>query len=103
MNRDEAIGSGIPDLIADVVLYSAEDGGRNSPAFLGWGCPVKASKTDSMSYSAWPLLGDTPLLPGAKRRLGFVFVNKDGVEKMRTAGTFFLWEGGFIGEATIVD
>lgn len=104
MTRDELLESNAPDLIAEVFLYSAEEGGRTIPAFHGWGCPLMISKVKPLvGYDAWPLLGDTSLLPGTVSRLGFVFSNKDGIEIMKAAGKFFLFEGRFIGEATIVD
>ena len=53
-------------------------------------------------YDALPLLGDEPLMPGSERRLGFLFLSEDGAEAIRRAGKFFLWEGGFIGEGSVV-
>jgi hypothetical protein len=53
-------------------------------------------------WDAWPQLGDEWLHPGETRRLGFVFLSPEGVETMRHAGKFYLWEGGFIGEANVV-
>jgi hypothetical protein len=53
-------------------------------------------------WDAWLLLGDAPLNPGDERRLGFVFFTSEGLERMRSAGKFYLWEGRFIGEATVV-
>ena len=51
----------------------------------------------------WPLLGDTPIEPGERRRLGFVFLSgEEAAVIMRQAGTFYLWEGGFVGEAKVV-
>jgi hypothetical protein len=41
--------------------------------------------------------------PGDRRRLGFVFLSgEEAAEIMRRAGRFYLWEGGFIGEADVV-
>jgi hypothetical protein len=46
---------------------------------------------------------DAPLAPGERRRLGFVFLSGgDAAAIFRRAGTFYLWEGRFIGEATVV-
>ncbi len=40
--------------------------------------------------------------PGTERRVGFVFLTEEGAETIKRAGHFFLWEGRFIGEATVV-
>jgi hypothetical protein len=49
------------------------------------------------------LLGDTPIEPGEKRRLGFVFLSgEEAADIVRNAGTFYLWEGRFIGEARVI-
>ena len=104
MSRAEALRQMKPEIFADVKLLSTEDGGRKGPAFLGWGCPLMTSKRKPLlGWDAWPLIENEALLPGECRRLGFVFSNKDGIEVIRTAGRFFLWEGRFIGEAKVVD
>jgi hypothetical protein len=54
-------------------------------------------------YDGWLLLDDTPIEPGEQRRLGFVFLSgEEAASIMRDAGTFYLWEGRFIGEAKVV-
>jgi hypothetical protein len=54
-------------------------------------------------YDGWPLLGDTPIEPGEQRRVGFVFLSgEEAAAIMRKAGTFYLWEGRFIGEAKVI-
>jgi hypothetical protein len=55
-----------------------------------------------VGYDGWPQLGDIPLEPGDQRRLAFVFFSDDGADLIRRAGKFYLWEGGFIGEAHVV-
>jgi hypothetical protein len=43
------------------------------------------------------------MAPGDRRRLGFVFLSGEQTANLfRRAGRFFLWEGGFIGEAVVV-
>ena|ERR1700690_92864 len=101
--RAEALRHKSPELIADVYLYPTDDGGKKLTVLPGWGCPCSCSKSsDSLFYDGWPLL-DEPFAPGERRRLGFVFLSgNDGAAVLRRAGTFYLWEGRFIGEATIV-
>ena len=54
-----------PHLVADVVLYSAEAGGRRGPALPGYGCPCMVSKAAPLQgFDAKLLLGDEPLFPG---------------------------------------
>jgi hypothetical protein len=53
-------------------------------------------------HDGWPQLGDTLLRAGDERRLGFVFLGDGGATAMREVGVFYLWEGGFIGEAHVV-
>jgi hypothetical protein len=92
-----------PQLIAEVTLYPTAEGGRKSAAFPGWGCPCCVSRQEPITgYDGWPLLGDTPIEPGEQRRLGFVFLSgEEAAGIMRDAGTFYLWEGRFIGEARV--
>lgn len=86
-------------------MFNTAEGGRKGPAYPGWGCPCVLSNSEPLTgYDAWPILGGDNLLPGEKRRLGFYFLSRDeAVPLMRNAGHFYLWEGGFIGEATVVD
>ncbi len=47
-------------------------------------------------------LGDEPFEPGTERRVGFVFLSDEGAETMKRAGRFYLWDGRFVGEASVV-
>ena len=92
-------------LIADVHLYSTEEGGRNVAVLPGWGCP-RAPRNDeqiSTAYDGWAQLGDTPMAPGDTRRFGLVFLSgEEAATVLREAGEFYLWEGRFIGKARLV-
>ncbi len=100
--RAEALQQMCPHLVADVYLYPTADGGKKLTVHPGWGCPCSCSKSLDAAYDGWPLL-DAPLAPGERRRLGFVFLSgEDAACILRRAGTFYLWEGRFIGEATVV-
>jgi hypothetical protein len=91
-----------PQLVADVTLYATDEGGRKLTAQPGWGCPCCWSKSSPIvGYDGWPLLNE-PLAPGDRRRLGFVFSSEEAADVLRKAGTFYRWEGGFIGEAIVV-
>ena len=106
--RAEALRQMSPHLVADVYLYPTAEGGKNLTVQPGWGCPCSCSKSsDAGFYDGWPLL-DAPFAPGERRRLGFVFIHGDDISSediaaiLRRAGTFYLWEGHFIGEAAVV-
>ncbi len=103
-SRADGIAAMTPHLIADVRMFTPDEGGRRSPAFPGWGCPCMVSQMHPLvGYDGWPQLGDLPLNPGDERRLGFVFLTEEGSDALRRAGTFYLWEGGFIGVAHVVN
>jgi hypothetical protein len=101
--RAEALLAMPPQLIADVILYPTAEGGKMLAAQPGWGCPCCCSKSSPVvGYDGWPLLKE-PLAPGDSRRLGFVFLSgKEAADVLRKAGTFYLWEGRFVGEAVVV-
>ncbi|MBO6768758.1 MAG: hypothetical protein JJ901_10735 [Erythrobacter sp.] len=92
-----------PGLIADIQLYPTASGGKQMVARPGWGCPCIVSQHEPLSgYDGWPVLRE-PLQPGEKRaEVPFVFLSPEGAEAMRQAGHFYLWEGRFIGEATVL-
>jgi hypothetical protein len=49
-----------------------------------------------------PLL-ESEMMPGERRRLGFIFLSGAGaVLALRPGGRFYLWEGRIIGEAEII-
>lgn len=93
-----------PHLLADVWLYETVDGGRSGPALPGFGCILTTSSEPP--YSGWDallLLRAPPLHPGERRRLGFAFLTPDSaVPIFSQAERFYLWDGRFIGEGTIV-
>jgi hypothetical protein len=92
-----------PALVADVHLYETADGGKDISALPGWGCPCVARRVQPISgFDGWPVL-DEPLQPGERRaNVPFVFLTPEGADSMREAGRFYLWEGRFVGEATVV-
>ena len=112
--RAEKILATPPHLIADVTLYATAEGGAMLVKHPGWGCLCCRSKTDYVAtecsqralfgYDGWPQL-TAPLAPGEQRRLGFVFLlsGNEAAEALQKVGTFYLWEGRFIGEARIAN
>lgn len=86
-------------------MYPSSDGGRTTLAYPGWGCPCCLRNTAPIEgYDGWPQLGDKPIAPGERRRLGFVFLSGDeAAQILKPAGKLYLWEGRFVGEAVIVE
>jgi hypothetical protein len=102
-DRANALKRMTPPLVTRVKLYAPEDGGRAHPVEPGWGCPCSISKTQPLSaHDGWPLLGDDSLYPGEEREVGFFFIAPGSAEAIQEAGHFYLWEGGFIGEALVL-
>lgn len=104
MSRMDIQRESAPELVANVRMYETREGGRAGPALPGWGCTVMASNLEPLpGWDALPLLRDQPLYPGESRRLGFVFLTpEEALPAINEAGRFYLWEGRFIGEATVV-
>lgn len=104
MSREQIQRSAEPHLVADVTMYETDRGGRRQPAVPGWGCPAMLSQDYPLTgWDVLLLLRDQPIAPGEKRRLGFYFLSGEtGAALFRKAGRFYLWEGGFIGEARVV-
>lgn len=101
-NLRKRLAQGTPDLMVDLHLYSTEDGGKKLPVVLGYGCPCSDERDFRAAWDGYPLV-DNPMLPGEKRRVGFIFMSgSEAVEALSTADCFYLWEGKLIGEARIV-
>ena len=101
--RAERLKGMEPQLVAKVRLFKTEDGGKEYPAYPGWGCPCTITQTQPFSgYDDWPLL-DQAIQPGEERaEVGFVFRSPEAAEIMRRAGRFYLREGKCVGEAIVI-
>ncbi|MBY8826989.1 hypothetical protein K7G81_02520 [Hephaestia sp. CMS5P-6] len=104
MSREDIQRNAEPQLVADVRMYETVNGGREGPALPGWGCPVMISDIEPLyGWDALPLLRDRHLRPGENRRLGFVFLSgQEAADALKKVGKFYLWEGRFVGEASVV-
>lgn len=84
-------------------LYTPDEGGRSKDVLPGWRCPCFPAKDNTMGgYDCLPNL-TKPLSPGESRRVELHFLSGEAVETLRRAQTFFLWDGRFVGEATVVE
>lgn len=101
-DRAELLKGRQPDLVADIMLYAIEEGGRRVPVPPGYGCVCVVSKNIPLQgYDVLLQLEDDALCPGQQRRLGLVFLTPEGARAVRNAAKFFLWEGRFIGEGSV--
>jgi hypothetical protein len=101
--RAERLEQMSPELLIDLTLYETQAGGRRGPILPGYSCPCMASREKPwVGHDAFPLLGQEPMYPGQRRRLGLVFISPDGLTALRDSEKFFLWEGKIIGEAVPV-
>ncbi|NNE57757.1 MAG: hypothetical protein HKN36_06580 [Hellea sp.] len=71
----------------------------------GYGCPCFSRPDTTLSgFSGFPQLGDRWMSPGDIRELGYVFlVPEVAVPEFKKAGKFYLWDGGIVGEAEILE
>ena len=94
-----------PQLVADFRLYPA-DNGLHPPVLpdriRGDWFPERDIKVGG--WMSMLLLGGKPMDFGETRRIGIVFLSPDkAIPILKAAGTFYLWRGRFIGEATAVE
>jgi len=94
-----------PEMIVDLRLYPAVESPLNGPLLDRFRCPCSPEKnTNVEGWTCMGLLGERPLELGETRRVGLVFlVPEKAIPILKSAGTFYLWSGGFFGEATVVD
>jgi hypothetical protein len=93
-----------PDLIADITLYTAEQGRRRSPTATGWfGCICKLAANDQHGWDCRILLHGTGIRPGETRRVGMIMLGgAEASAVLNEAGRFLLWDGCIIGEAAVI-
>ena len=94
-----------PQLTANVMLYlSPKAPAIPQPLQPGLGLVVLCRRGRRIrAHDGWPLLGDTPLLPGEQRRLGFVLrTGEKGAAEIRAARKFLLWRNGVVGEGVVI-
>src|SRR4051794_29625103 len=78
----------IPDLIADVRLYTSDEGGRTNPIRPTFRCPCAVTDDKpAMMHSAELMMGSEPMNPGESRRVGFAFLTIEGADAMRRANS----------------
>lgn len=103
MPRSKFLKNAGPHLWVEYTLYPTSDGGKTKDISCGWSCPCFVEK-DPMSggFDAYPLLGSSSMSPSQTQYLGLWFMNREDAEpEFRKAGKFYLWEGGFIGQAVV--
>ncbi len=103
MDHFEMLRTGRAHVSAEVTMIPTEEGGRKIPALPGFMCSAMLSMEQPLvGYTAWLLLGDTPIKPGDVRTVGLVFANPDAIDLFRAADEFYLWEGHVIAHARVI-
>jgi hypothetical protein len=93
------------EFTVSLYLYETDTGGRKLPISPGdpiFRCPAFTQKDKSLGgWTCFFDIGETPMAPGETRVVGASPLTSEGLELMREAGKFYLWDGKFFGEATI--
>lgn len=102
--RASTVNAMQPDLVAKVTLYPISESSRKTALKPGYGCPCFVEKhTEKSGWDAWMQLGELDFPLGETRTVGFCFLSGEiAATEMIKAGTFYLWEMGFIGEARVI-
>ncbi|MFT3986949.1 hypothetical protein [Aestuariivirga sp.] len=93
----------VPDLIADIYLYPSHLSSRKTPIPPGYGCPLTTG--NQPPFQGWDVrffLAGQSMALGSRRRLGMIFLSREGFQEITAAQNFFLWEAGIIGEGVVV-
>lgn len=94
-----------PQLRVMLTLYPAEKSARLQAIVPGWMCPCVVNKTEVPEASdGAPILKDGPMQLGETREVDFLFPlsGKDAIPVVAGTSKFYLWEGGYIGEAQVL-
>ena len=84
MSRADFLTRVEPHLVADVHMYSTEDGGRAPAALLGWSCPCVVSlERPLVGWDGLPMLGQAALNPGERSQRCFCEYQLTGVCKTK--------------------
>jgi hypothetical protein len=95
-----------PQLRVMLTLYPAEKSSRSQAIVPGWMCPCVVNKTEVPEASdGAPILKDGPMQLGEMREVDFLFplAGKDVIPLAAGSPKFYLWEGGYIGEAQVLE
>jgi len=111
-DRANLFASRAPQLRVELSLYPEETSARSYPIPPGWSCPCFAVKdpfenrrAQSPANDGAPILVDGPMQLGETREVDFIFplAGKDAVPLVEKVTKFYLWEGGYIGEADVLE
>ena len=110
-DRANLFASRPPQLRIELFLYPEEASARSLPILPGYSCPCYAVKEPLESRRARtpasdgaPILVDGLMQLGETREVDFIFplAGKDAVPLVEKSTKFYLWEGGYIGEADVL-
>ena len=90
-------------LAIQLYLYPTETGGKKLPVYDLYRplCFVEKNKAD-LAYGCMITVGQPPLAPGESRRVRITFpMYPDAAKILAAAEKFYIWDGGFVGEAVV--
>lgn len=100
-----------PQLRVSLWLYPEDSSPRSTPILPGWMCPCFAVKdpfenrrAKAPASDGAPILIDGAMQLGETREVDFIFplAGENAVPLVERTTKFYLWEGGYIGEAHIL-
>lgn len=102
MGREKS-GSGAAYLIADVRLYTEDEGGKTQVVADDYRCPLFVSRdTSAGGWDVRMQFTGSPFLPGTERRVNLAFLSEQGAQAIKHARRFYVWEGRFVGEGIVI-
>lgn len=111
-DRAKLFASRPPQLRVELFLYPEETSARSHLILPGYSSPCYAFKETVENRRARtpasdgaPILVGGPMLLGETREVDFIFplAGIDAVPLVEKVTKFYLWEGGYIGEADILE
>lgn len=110
-DRAAFLASQPPHLRVSLWLYPIDASSRSTPILPGWMCPCFAVKdpfenrrAKAPASDGAPILLNDLMELGETREVDFVFPlsGKDAVPLVEKSPKFYLWEGGYVGEADVL-
>ena len=111
-DRANFFASKSPQLRVSLTLYPTEESVRSTPIIPGWMCscfavkdPFENRRAKASASDGAPILVDGQMELGTTQVVDFIFplAGKDAVPLVEKSTRFYLWEGGYVGEADVLE